>query len=206
MIFYLDFDYTLFDTYAFRNELYKILRKNGLDQNYLALTSETEEHELLNVRKVFEHLSKDQNIPLDNFVKPLDAVYMKSNKFVYGDVINFLKWLKSEGHSIYILTWGDEEYQSEKVKASGLDKFIDGAIFTEKLKYTLDIDYENAVFIDDSIRDLKGLYNRNAKCVFRMKRKHGKNSKMKLDINEILEFDSLRKIRKYLIKTNLVKK
>ncbi len=204
MNFYLDFDYTLFDTYAFRKELYKILKRNGLSKDCLALTSEEEEHELLNVRNVFKHLSEKENLPLDNFIVPLEKLYKKSYKYLYKDVVKFIRVLKAEGHFVNILTWGNEEYQKEKIVASRIYEKVDHIICTEKLKYKLDLDYENGIFIDDSIRDLKGLYVKKAKYVFRIKRKHGKNSKDKLDINEILEFNSLAKLERYLRKAKII--
>lgn len=206
MIFYIDFDYTLFDTYAFRTELYQILKENGIEKSYLALTSEQEEYELLNIRNLFEQLSRDENIPLDKFMKPLEILYKKSTKFVYNDVVEFLKWLRAEKQKTYILTWGDEQYQSEKVKASKLERYVDGVIYSEKLKYTLDLDYKNATFIDDSIRDLKGLYDKEAKFVFRIKRKYGKNSDKELKMKDILEFDSLDELKNYLCQNKLTKK
>lgn len=204
MNFYLDFDYTLFNTYAFRKELYNILEQNGLDKSYLALTLEDREQKLINIREVFKALSEMNNLNIDNFTKPLDELYKKSDRFVYDDVIDFLKYLRMKKHKIYLLTWGEREYQREKLKASKLEEYLDETIFTEKLKYTLDIDYENGIFIDDSIRDLEGLYNRNAKYVFRIKRKDGKNSNKKLNVKEILEFSSLNELKEYLEKVELV--
>lgn len=203
MNFYLDFDYTLFNTYAFRNELYNILEQNGLDKSYLALTLEDREQKLINVREVFKELSEINNLNIDNFIKPLDELYKKSDRFVYDDVIDFLKYLRMKKHKIYLLTWGEREYQREKLKASKLEEYFDETIFTEKLKYTLDIDYKNGIFIDDSIRDLEGLYNKNAKYVFRIKRKDGKNSDKKLNVKGILEFSSLNELKEYLEKVEL---
>ena len=68
----------------------------------------------------------------------------------------------------------------------------------------MDIDYKNSVFIDDSIRDLKGLYNKKAKHVFRIKRINGKNSNRELNANEILEFNSLAEIKEYLVKNEII--
>ena len=200
MNYYLDFDYTLFDAHAFRKELYKIFDKNGFDKTYLPLTPETKMNaqKLLNIKEIFKSLSKERNIPIENFLVPLKELYARCDEFVYGDTIEFLKYLKSNNHKIYILTWGEKEYQKEKLTASKLDKYIDDVIYTEKLKYTLDIDYANGIFIDDSIRDLKGLYKQNAKRVFRIKRPYGKNSNKKLDIKEILEFNSLKELQEYL--------
>lgn len=200
MNFYLDFDYTIFDTYSFRNELYKILKANGFDRSYLKLTMEEGRQKLINIREIFKELSKKYEIPLNNFIVPLDNLYSRCENFVFSDVEDFLKYLKNNNHRIYILTWGNKEYQREKLKASKIEKYIDGAIFTEKLKYNLELDYKNSIFIDDSIRDLKGLYNKDAKQVFRIKRENGKNSDKELNIDEIKEFNSLYEIKEYLIK------
>jgi len=200
MEYYLDFDYTLFDTHAFREELYKILEKNGFDKTYLTLTPELKENgqKLLNIKELFKSLSKLRNIPINNFLEPLEELYSRGSEFLYDDTVEFLKYLKSKNNNVYILTWGEKEYQDEKIKASKLYEYIDKVIFAEDLKYTLDINYENGIFIDDSVRDLEGLYNRNAKQVFRIKRVNGKNSNKELNIKEILEFNSLKELKVYL--------
>jgi len=190
----------LFDTYAFREELYKILDKNGFDKSFLKYTPElkAEGQKLLNIRELFKNLSYLKGIPLNNFIEPLEELYSRGEEFLYEDTIDFLNYLKSGDNKIYILTWGEKEYQNEKIKSCRLDKYIDKVIFAEELKYTLDIDYKNGIFIDDSIRDLEGLYKQKAKQVFKIKRENGKNSKEELSIKEILEFNSLKEIQEYL--------
>lgn len=203
MKFYLDFDYTLFNTYEFRKELYKILEANKCNRDMLKLTIETGNHKLINIREKFKALSKQKNIPLDNFIKPLEELYNNCEKYIYDDVIDFLKYLKQQNHKKYILTWGEKEYQKEKVKATKIEKYIDEVIYTDKLKYNLDIQYKDGIFIDDSIRDLKGLYSKKAKYVFRIKRINGKNSHKELNIEEIKEFNSLNEIKEYLVKIGM---
>lgn len=200
MDYYLDFDYILFDTHAFREGLYKILEANGLDKSYLALTPELKNNgqKLLNIKELFKSLSEKNDIPINNFLKPLENLYAKCYEFVYNDTVEFLKYLKTQGHIVNLLTWGEKNFQYEKLKASKLDIFFDEVIFAEKLKYTLDIEYKNGIFIDDSVRDCEGLYNKNAKQVFRIRRKNGKNSDKKLNIKDILEFDSLKELQEYL--------
>ena len=202
MNYYLDFDYTLFDTHAFREELYKILEQNGLDKTYLALTPEQKNNgqKLLNIRELFTNLSISKNIPIESFLVPLDELYSRCEEFVYDDTVEFLKYLKSKNHKLFILTCGEKEFQKEKIKASKLYDFFDEIIYAEQLKYTLSIDYTNGIFIDDSIRDLEGLYNQKAKQVYRIKRKNGKNSKKELNIKEILEFNSLKELQEHLEK------
>lgn len=200
MNYYIDFDHTLFDTYEFTKEIIKILKKNGLDESYLKRDSN--ESQLFNLRKLFNNLSIETRIPLEKFIQPLEELFERCEDLVYNDSIEFLKYLKSKDHKLHILTWGDKEFQEEKVLKSKLDNYFDEIIYAEKLKYTLDLDYANGVFIDDSIRDLKGLYNAKAKQVFRIKRKNGKNSNKELNIKEILEFESLKELQKYLENQN----
>ena len=203
MNYYLDFDYTLFDTHAFREEVYQILENNGVDKTYLETTPElkTKKQKLFNIKELFENLSKTRNIPINNFLEPLEKLYAKCDELVYDDSIEFIKYLKSKNHKLYILTWGDKEFQKEKIQASKLDNYFDEIIYAEQLKYELDnVDYANGIFIDDSIRDLEGLYNKQPKQVFRIKRLNGKNSDKELNIKEILEFNSLKELQKYLEK------
>lgn len=204
MNYYLDFDYTLFDTHAFREELYKILEKNGFDKTYLTLSPEmkTNGQKLLNIKEVFGNLAKPRNIPIENFLEPLEELYGRCQEFLYDDSIEFIEYLKSEKHKVYILTWGEKEFQKEKVVASKLDTYVDDIIYAEELKYTLDIEYTDGIFVDDSIRDLEGLYNQNAQQVFRIKRPNAQNSNKELNIKEILEFDSLKELKEYLTKVN----
>ena len=201
MNYYLDFDYTLFDTYLFREELYKILEMNGLDSSVLPLTVEKKDNsqKLLNIKEVFKKLSNEINIPLENFIKPLEKLYERGQEYLYKDSVEFLEYLKSKGHKLYTITWGEKEYQEEKLKISKIYDYFDDIIYAESLKYELDnVDYENGIFIDDSVRDLEGLYERNAKQLYRIKRKNGKNSNKELNIKGILEFNSLKELQEYL--------
>ena len=205
MNYYLDFDYTLFDTYLFREELYKILEINGIDRTELPLTVEVREdgQKLLNIKQQFERLSKEKNIPLEKFIEPLERIYKRGYEYLYSDTIEFLEYLKSKGHKIHILTWGEKEYQKEKIKRAKIEKYFDKIIIAETLKYELeDIDYPNGIFIDDSVRDLEGLYEKKAKQLFRIKRKNGKNSDKQLNIKDILEFNSLKELQQYLESQN----
>ena len=65
---------------------------------------------------------------------------------------------------------------------------------TEELKYNLDIDYSNGIFIDDKPQDLIGLYSRHPKKVIRLRRKNNKYSIKNLenvDIEEYCDFNQV---------------
>ena len=200
MDYYLDFDYTLFNTYSFREDLYKILENNGFDKTHLALTPETKNNnqQLLNIKEKFKELAISHNISMEKFLNPLEELYKKGSTYLYEDAIDFLKYLKSKNNRIHILTWGDKNYQQEKIEITNISDYVDDIIYAESLKYGLDINYENAIFIDDSIRDIEGLNKKKANQIFRIKRPNGKNSDKELNINEVIEFASLKELQEYL--------
>ena len=201
MNYYIDFDHTLFDTSRFKSGLHEILENNGLDKSLLEinLSKRVSEKKFINIRDLFKILSEENNIPLKNFIEPLEKLYSRCEEFLYDDSIEFLDYLKSKGHKLYLLTWGEKELQKEKTISSKIDKYFDEMYFTEELKYTLDsIDYTKGIFLDDSIRDLEGLYARNPIKVIRIRRENGKNSKEELKTKGILEYSSLRELKKNL--------
>ena len=113
--------------------------------------------------------------------------------FKIGRFINRLK----QGQTPHIKERLEKIY-GQKIEATKLTEYVDGVIVTQQLKYKLDIDYKNGIFIDDSIRDLEGLYKKGAAGVFRIIRKNGKNSNKKLNNTAIKEFISLEEIKDYL--------
>ena len=98
------------------------------------------------------------------------------------------------------MTWGDPDFQREKMAISGLEPLFDDIIYTNKLKYQLDIDYANSIFIDDSLRDLAGLLEAGAQEVIRVKRPSGKNSGKALPdaLGGILEVESLAELQQIM--------
>ena len=61
-----------------------------------------------------------------------------------------------------MLTWGNNEYQLDKINCANITKYFYELIITKEYKFELDIDYKNSIFIDDNPRDLKGLKNNNS--------------------------------------------
>lgn len=200
--FYLDFDYTLFDTANFREGLYEILEMNGLDRSLLKLTPEYTEngHKLINMREIFADLAEEHGISLENFIAPLEKLYARGSELTFADSMEFLRFLRARGDKVCCLTWGDPDFQREKMAISGLEPLFDDIIYTNKLKYQLDIDYANSIFIDDSLRDLAGLLEAGAQEVIRVKRPSGKNSGKALPdaLGGVLEVESLAELQQIM--------
>ena len=73
---------------------------------------------------------------------------------------------------------------------SGLGKYFDGIMMTTELKFLLDINYQNGIFIDDDPRDLNGLANKNPIRVIRMRKKNNKRSKIDMNNPKVEEYTS----------------
>lgn len=94
--------------------------------------------------------------------------------FTFPDAINFLKNLNKKGETICILTYVAQKnnlnQQAMKLAGSGILPYVDDVYNTTRLKFELELDYKNGIFIDDSPRDLTGLYKAGAKNLIRIKK------------------------------------
>lgn len=174
MKYYIDFDNTLYNTHELVQRLLNEL-KNDKNAYNLYINSSLKDKALL-----------DQ----------LDNIVFNSSDLVYKDVLHFLEQLKSNGNSLYMLTYSKYglRYQSAKIIGSALSEYFDGIYITAKPKYELDLDYSKGIFIDDNPEDLLGLYSKNPIEVIRLRRNGNKYSAQNLenvDINEYKDFTEL---------------
>ena len=61
---------------------------------------------------------------------------------------------------------------------------------TTEYKFKLDINYQKGIFIDDDPRDLKGLFEKNAFRVIRIRKENNRRSKIDIDNSNIEEYKS----------------
>ena len=177
---YIDFDNTLFNTGKFNNECKKILDKYISDEEqdkiFKSFTKIYDFREVLNILSINYKINKDKLI--EEYNKVLEGNYL------FDDVIVFLEYYK-EKYELIMLTWGNNEYQLDKINCSNISKYFDEMIITQKYKYELDIDYKNSIFIDDNPRDLKGLMNNNSYKIIRLCRGKYMNYEKELVLNNV---------------------
>ena len=103
--------------------------------------------------------------------------------------------MKSNNYELILLTYGDFDYQNEKVNKSGIKDYFDKIIITSKHKALLNLDYEHSVFIDDNKVQLEGLLKTGAK-VIRIKRSGNKHY---LDeIKGVIEFNDFKELINFM--------
>ena len=202
MNYYLDFDNTLYETSRLSNDMlkglaYEISKKTSISENDIfdELKSMFNRENIYNIYKLAKFFAKKYNIEESILIDKVEDIILDGKKYVYDDVISFLKELKEKNHIINVLTYVAKEdlsYQLTKIKGSGLSEYFDNIIISSSLKFNLDLKYEEGIFFDDSPKDLLGLASRNPKILVRVRRENNKYSKQELDIKNLVECKNLK--------------
>lgn len=202
MNYYLDFDNTLYETSRLSNDMlkglaYEISKKTSVSENDIfdELKSMFNRENIYNIYKLAKFFAKKYNIEESILIDKVEDIILDGKKYVYDDVISFLKELKEKNHIINVLTYVAKEdlsYQLTKIKGSGLSEYFDNIIISSSLKFNLDLKYEEGIFFDDSPKDLLGLASRNPKILVRVRRENNKYSKQELDIKNLVECKTLK--------------
>lgn len=202
MNYYLDFDNTLYETSRLSNDMlkglaYEISKKTSISENDIfdELKSMFNRENIYNIYKLAKYFAKKYNIEESVLIDKVEGIILDGKKYVYNDVISFLKELKEKNNIINVLTYVAKEdlsYQLTKIKGSGLSEYFDNIIISSSLKFNLDLKYEEGIFFDDNPRDLLGLASRNPKILVRVRRDENKHNKQELDIENLIECKSLK--------------
>ena len=194
MFIYIDFDSTIFHTKNFfnytclmiANECAKFCAVNDNGKFLNEIQDLYKTSHIKNVSDFCEKLEERFQIKKGKIKKVIEKSLLNANKFVFSDVIPFLKKMKGLGHTLILFTYSEKsgfEYQLSKLKYSGVANFFDDILITCGDKSKLDLDYENGVFIDDNPEVLKGLVENNSKRVIRICREGCKYSNCVIDLD-----------------------
>lgn len=199
MNYYLDFDNTLYETAKLTSMMLGAIANTISETTGHNVTTLKEEaianfnSTIDNIFSFAENMSKKYGVDSQKVLKNVNNVIDNGDILVFDDARRFLERLKDNNHKIYILTYvakGNEEYQMRKLLGSGLMKYFNGIIITTEYKFLLDLNYENAIFVDDDPRDLNGLFDRNPVKVIRIRKPSNKRSKIEINNTEIEEHET----------------
>jgi FMN phosphatase YigB (HAD superfamily) len=195
MNYYIDFDNTLFETAKLTEAMLKSILDSISINNEEVLNDVKNNFDSSNdnIFTYAEKMANKYNIDCKLVINNINNIIDNCGRFVYEDSERFLNKLKKEENKVVLLTFipkMNQEYQLQKIKGSGLAKYFDTMILTTELKYTLDINYENGVFIDDNPRDLEGLNSMNPLRLIRMRRLNNKRSKIEMNIENMEEYET----------------
>lgn len=155
-LFFIDFDDTLFDTDRLKKYLVRIFEKNGVNKqefqdSYNILRNEKDLK--YNPYRQIDLINID-DINRENLLNDLNLLFEDSHDLVFSDSIDFLNNIKKMGGKLVLISFGDESFQNIKIDSSGLTKYFDEIIITNKAKIDLiisrdDLDFYDEIFLLD---------------------------------------------------------
>lgn len=159
---YIDFDGVLFDVEKFKNALARALLSLGISkrqfwQKYKLLRR----HNPFSI-KGFVCLLSDDAVMRRKYATALNKCLKQSDKFVYSDTIGFIKFLRKCGTKIVLYSFGNREFQMQKIKnAARLRHLFDRIIITEcSQKNTLKPNNRHLSIMIDDREDVLLYYSR----------------------------------------------
>ena len=195
MKYYIDFDNTLFDTESFYNDLLQVVNEYGINHKKINdYYNQKLSHSLFNPINIINKLIEKHKLKYE-IKQELDLFFQDLSKYLYNDTIDFLEYLIKNNYEINLLTYGDFDYQQEKINKSKIKDYFNKIIITNKHKALLDLDYENSIFIDDNKIQLEGLIKKKCK-VIRIRRKGNKHYDD--EVNDVLEYRNFSEYMKSL--------
>lgn len=204
MNYYIDFDGTLYNTTEFKKDMLKVIAKTCHIQNkkirygdVLFELSNALNEQNLDIFNLCKYIANKYQLDENLIIQSVNSILDNGEKYLYDDSIDFLKKLKQQNNKIFLLTYttlSSFDFQQRKIDGCGqLKSLFDNIYITSCPKYSLNIDYQNGIFIDDNPKELLGLYGTNPIEVIRIKRKLGKYSQRPLGI-KIKEITKLSKL------------
>lgn len=191
MTYYIDFDNTLFNTVDFYNDLEIIMKNYGITSEMIDKYSNF--NKLFSPIKLVNYCIEKYHIN-NEILNEINNHFKKANDYNYNDIDNFLVSIKKKGNRLVLLTYGNYLYQDLKIKNSGLAKYFDEIIITEKEKDTLELDFKNGIFIDDNPTVISKLLLKNPYKIIRIKRKNNRYSNIVINNMLVSEYENFKDI------------
>ena len=206
-MYYIDFDNTLYETGKLTKDILydfsKIISNSkNLDLNEVLENLKNSFNSTVDNFESFSlSLSQKYEIPYNNFQSILNKrIIVEGNQYVFPDALEFLKRLKSSNKEVCILTYVAQKenlrQQALKLAGSGVLPYVTEVYNTTRYKFDLELDYKNGIFIDDSPRDLEGLYNSGSRNLIRIKKPNNekrtsKSLNLPIEIPTFESFDNI---------------
>ena len=183
---YIDFDGTLFNTDKYTKDFMNILNSYGIDKLLFDKINNMlcDNSKLFNINVIVDYFISNYNIDY-SLKDKIDNLL--NDSYVYSEVVECLNILIDSGSELYLLTYGDNDFQRLKINSSNLSNYFKEIIITEKDKSKLDIDYNSSIFIDNNPIEIEKFYASNARKIIRIKRDSDKFSNTKCNIYDIVE-------------------
>ena len=189
MTYYIDFDNTIFDTISFYNDLKKVMHSYGINDDIIDKYQHISCYSPLElINDLIKKNVIDKSILID-----IDKIFNKGEDYLYQDALVFLEKIKTN-NKLVLLTYGNYNYQERKINSSKIQDYFNEIIITDKSKASLELDYQNGIFIDDNTDILQELLVRRPSKLIRIKRLNNPRSNVVINNDFIEEYKDFNEI------------
>ncbi|HBI34362.1 MAG TPA: hypothetical protein DEA43_01580 [Candidatus Moranbacteria bacterium] len=163
---FIDFDDVIFNTKKFREDLEALFDSNGVSkeifQKYYTDPKDQRAIKTFNPWLQAERISRVMDFDVNKLTEAINEFIFDISRYVFVDVLDFVNMLGSK--NIYVVSYGDLEFQHKKINGSMVDKYLDNIIVTENLKSEIiskiiaedDMEKnEKIFFLDDRIEQIR---------------------------------------------------
>lgn len=163
---FIDFDDVIFNTKKFKEDLKKIFSDFGISEDlYDSTYADSQDDRIIKIydpRLQVQRIAKIKEISKEQITKSIDSLMQRCPQYVFSDLNEFLKGVGSE--KVTVLSYGNLDFQKEKINKSGIVKDVGEVFVTDKMKSEVvgnilrESFQEKVFFIDDrveQIRDVK---------------------------------------------------
>lgn len=129
---FLDFDHTLFQTDEFFHlDVRQSFLRLGIDaaeweQSYAAVWPTG--YSLEKHAEEISHRTRGR-LPLEEMKRVLQETFSDLRRYLFPDVLPFLERANKDGTSLYLVSFGEPEWQRYKVSACAVSRYFDGMFF-----------------------------------------------------------------------------
>ncbi|EKD58770.1 MAG: hypothetical protein ACD_56C00055G0006 [uncultured bacterium] len=190
---FIDFDDVIFNTKKFKEDLRKIFFGFGIsDECYEKTYYAYDDKRLVKVydpRAQIRRIADLQTVNEEKILSTLDSFMEHCSSYVFPDVEEFISSMKRE--NVYLLSYGDIEFQGEKINKSGIKDKISNVFITDKLKSDIVSiilekqqfeSGEKIFFLDDRIEQIADVKRRNPGSItILIKRPEGRYQEMQME-------------------------
>lgn len=137
---FLDFDDVVFNTQSFLEQLPGVYKNFGVSPDLFDATYREIKKEHVgkwlgysfeaHIKKLQEYCSLDK----EAVRKAMDDFLEDTKQFVFLDAREFLRWCQEQGYQVSILSFGDLEFQTQKIRGTQLSGYITKILVTDQEK------------------------------------------------------------------------
>jgi len=212
---FIDFDDVIFNTKKFVTDIKRAFRKYGIDEelfqkSYIDYPIKNKNGTIKKYEPSKHIVILEREFEFDGRKLRADVrkITKNSSAYVFPDVTDFIS--KSGKKNVHIISYGDTDFQEEKISECGVAGLVSAIIISDKLKSdsikkiiskeTIDLSDGKIYFIDDrmeQIVDVKKAYPKITTIL--LKRKDGRYDDSKNKYCDF-EFKNLKQAGKFILK------